>query len=83
MKRIAAAALACATCVTAAYGQGTEAFPQRPLRLITGFLPGGVSDTIARVVEDMAQIKLTQRSACPRTASKHGEAARPPGSATP
>ena len=28
----------------------TSDYPNRPLRLITGFLPGGISDTLARVV---------------------------------
>lgn len=30
--------------------QAAEAFPRRPLRFVVGFLPGGPSDTIARVV---------------------------------
>jgi tripartite-type tricarboxylate transporter receptor subunit TctC len=36
-------------------------FPNRPLRFIIGFLPGGVSDTIARVVSDRLSKELGQR----------------------
>lgn len=36
-------------------------FPNRPLRLITGFQPGGVSDTIARVVGGKLGEALGQR----------------------
>lgn len=36
-------------------------FPSRPLRLITGYLPGGVSDTIARVVGAKLGERLGQR----------------------
>src|SRR5688572_24321646 len=32
-----------------AFAQSADTFPARPLRVITGFAPGGVSDTIARV----------------------------------
>jgi tripartite-type tricarboxylate transporter receptor subunit TctC len=45
---IAVAALT-ATTTGHALAQSAENFPTRPIRLITGFLPGGVSDTIARV----------------------------------
>jgi len=41
--------------------QGAENFPSRPLRLITGFLPGGVSDTIARVTGEKVGEILGQR----------------------
>lgn len=36
-------------------------YPSRPLRFITGFLPGGVSDTIARVVGEKLGERLGQR----------------------
>src|SRR5688500_8100635 len=36
-------------------------FPSRPLRLITGFLPGGVSDTVARVTGEKLGELLGQR----------------------
>ncbi len=38
-----------------------QTYPARPLRLITGFLPGGVSDTIARVTGDKLGERLGQR----------------------
>ena len=41
--------------------QGAENYPSRPLRLITGFLPGGVSDTIARVTGEKVGEILGQR----------------------
>ena len=40
--------------------QGTE-FPVRPMRIITGYLPGGVSDTIARVMAFQLGEQLGQR----------------------
>lgn len=36
-------------------------YPSRPLRFITGFLPGGVSDVIARTVADRLGERLGQR----------------------
>lgn len=36
-------------------------YPSRPLRFITGFLPGGVSDVIARTVADKLGERLGQR----------------------
>ncbi len=39
----------------------TGDYPSRPLRFITGFLPGGVSDTIARVVGEKLGERLGQR----------------------
>src|SRR5262249_42964761 len=38
-----------------------EVYPSRPLRLITGYLPGGVSDTIARVVGEKLAEQVNQR----------------------
>ena len=38
-----------------------QVYPTRPLRLITGFLPGGVSDTIARVTGEKLGERLGQR----------------------
>lgn len=59
MKRFALAATLCI--VAAAAAQAAEKYPVRPLRLITGFLPGGVSDTIARVVGERLGERLGQR----------------------
>jgi tripartite-type tricarboxylate transporter receptor subunit TctC len=45
-----------------ALAQGAaENYPNRPIRLITGFLPGGVSDTIARVTGEKVGEILGQR----------------------
>ena len=45
-----------------AYVQRDDApFPSRPLRLITGFLPGGVSDTVARIAGEHLGQLLGQR----------------------
>jgi tripartite-type tricarboxylate transporter receptor subunit TctC len=46
---------------SAAIAQSAENFPSRPLRPITGFQPGGVSDTIARVTGDKVGEILGQR----------------------
>lgn len=61
MNKATAVLLTWVACVTTAYGQTVSDFPQRPLRLITGFLPGGVSDTIARVVGEKLGERLGQR----------------------
>ncbi len=45
----------------AAKPAGVGDYPERPLRLITGFLPGGVSDTLARVVGARLGEFLSQR----------------------
>jgi len=41
--------------------QGADAFPSRSMRLITGFQPGGVSDTVARVTGEKVGEILGQR----------------------
>ena len=56
---IAAAMLVPAAAV--AQTPGAENFPSRTLRLITGFQPGGVSDTIARVTGEKLGELLGQR----------------------
>ena len=60
LKLIAAAALTAAT-AAAAQDQSVANYPSRPLRLITGFLPGGVSDTVARVTGEKLGELLGQR----------------------
>jgi tripartite-type tricarboxylate transporter receptor subunit TctC len=44
-----------------ACAQGADNFPTRPMRLITGFQPGGVSDTVARVTGEKVGELLGQR----------------------
>ena len=59
MLRFAAALLAAAS--GPAFAQGADNFPTRPMRLITGFQPGGVSDTVARVTGEKVGELLGQR----------------------
>jgi tripartite-type tricarboxylate transporter receptor subunit TctC len=59
MLRIAAALAAAAS--GPALSQGADNFPTRPMRLITGFQPGGVSDTVARVTGEKVGELLGQR----------------------
>src|ERR1700741_1585279 len=47
--------------VPALAAQGPDNYPARPMRIITGFLPGGVSDTIARVMADKLGEQMGQR----------------------
>src|SRR5687767_9520359 len=58
--------IACTACAllfagTAAAQSGADNFPSRTLRLITGFQPGGVSDTVARVTGEKLGELLGQR----------------------
>ncbi|HEX2825314.1 MAG TPA: tripartite tricarboxylate transporter substrate binding protein [Burkholderiales bacterium] len=57
--KLLGAAFACAAMSAAAQDAGN--YPSRPLRLITGFLPGGVSDTVARVTGEKLGEQLGQR----------------------
>mgnify|MGYP002633358605 FL=1 len=41
--------------------QSAAEFPTRPMRIITGYLPGGVSDTIARTMATQLGEQLEQR----------------------
>jgi tripartite-type tricarboxylate transporter receptor subunit TctC len=59
--KFGAAALSLVAGTAAAQVTGAENYPTRPLRLITGFLPGGVSDTVARVTGDKLGELLGQR----------------------
>jgi tripartite-type tricarboxylate transporter receptor subunit TctC len=40
--------------------QAQEAFPNRPVRLVLPFGPGGVSDTLARLIAEQARLSLGQ-----------------------
>src|SRR5713101_529393 len=43
--------------VTAAFGQGTKNYPDKPVRVVVGYSPGGLPDTIARLIGQ----KLSER----------------------
>lgn len=59
--KLFAAAVALAAASAGVQAQSADNFPTRPLRLITGYLPGGVSDTIARVTGEKVGEILGQR----------------------
>jgi len=42
--------LAALAFATAAFGQGAKSYPDKPVRVIVGYSPGGLPDTIARVI---------------------------------
>lgn len=55
-------ALGLMLCITgSAFAQQSEGFPSRPMRIITGYLPGGVSDTIARTMAAQLGSQMGQR----------------------
>ena len=43
------------------HAQEPTNFPNRPMRIITGYLPGGVSDTVARTIATQLGEQLNQR----------------------
>jgi tripartite-type tricarboxylate transporter receptor subunit TctC len=59
--RIIAWLAAAAALVPVATSAQAQKFPDRPLRIITGFLPGGVSDAIARVLGEQLSTALGER----------------------
>lgn len=59
--KMVAWAVAATVLVPAATAVHAQKFPDRPLRIITGFLPGGVSDTIARILGDQLSTALGER----------------------
>src|SRR6476620_5018534 len=61
MKKLLACITASWLVSSVAWAQNAANFPSRPLRLITGFQPGGVSDTVARVTGDKVGELLGQR----------------------
>lgn len=49
--------LAALALATAAFGQGAKSYPDKPVRVVVGYSPGGLPDTIARLVGQ----KLSER----------------------
>src|SRR6266446_3860336 len=54
---LAALAVAQAAFAQAAFAQGAKTYPDKPVRVVVGYSPGGLPDTIARVIGQ----KLSER----------------------
>lgn len=52
--------LVAATGIVTAAGPAWSAYPDRPLRLIVSFPPGGSSDAMARIVQPFVEKRLGQ-----------------------
>ena len=50
--------LAVITAAGTSLAQDTPGFPNRPIRLVVPFVPGGTADTIARIVSDRLYVRL-------------------------
>jgi len=60
LKRVVHTLLAAAAALTIAAPAGAQAFPNKPVKIIVGFPPGGPLDTHARVLVDQLQKHLGQ-----------------------
>lgn len=49
--RVVAAAMVAGVCVSVGGGPAASAYPERPIRLLVSFPPGGSSDAMARIVQ--------------------------------
>ncbi len=58
MARIMFFLLAVITAAGTSLAQDTPGFPNRPIRLVVPFVPGGTADTIARIVSDRLYVRL-------------------------
>jgi tripartite-type tricarboxylate transporter receptor subunit TctC len=59
LRRVLAAVFACAAALMAATAQA-QAFPDKPIRVIVGFPPGGPTDAVARIVGEHVSQTLGQ-----------------------
>ena len=53
-----ASALLCLTYSVSGLAQGARNYPDKPVRLIVGYSPGGLPDTIARIVAQLSLIHI-------------------------
>lgn len=53
-----AVTLAALLATTSSHAQDAANFPNRPLRLVVPFVPGGTADTLARIVSDRLHPRL-------------------------
>lgn len=57
LPRLSSVALVCMFTASAALAQGAKSYPEKPVRVIVGYSPGGLPDTVMRLVT----AKLTER----------------------
>jgi tripartite-type tricarboxylate transporter receptor subunit TctC len=69
VKLLAAALAAVATCASAAY-------PDKPIKVLVGYAPGGSTDVVARLLAPRLQEKLGQPVIIENKPGGAGEAAR-------
>lgn len=60
MKRLKTLALGLAALLAAGAAQAQGSFPDKPLRIVVPFTPGGIVDNIARIVGEQLQTRLGQ-----------------------
>ena len=54
------ALIAASSCAAASWGQNAADYPNRPIRLVVPFVPGGTADTLARIVADRLHPRLSK-----------------------